>query len=98
MMKYDFMGETEDGYFKLKFTEGPFSDIIFNLGKVEFHEEDDHARLSFTCNILSGIVKDKDAFDIACGNLLVEMITEGLENQSLIYSGGVDEDRAENSK
>jgi hypothetical protein len=90
-MKYDFMGETEDGYFKLKFTEGPFSDIIFSLGRVELLEEDDQARLGFDYNILSGVPEDKNAFETACGDLLVQMITEGLEKQSLIYSGGVDE-------
>lgn len=84
----------ENGYYFIELTEGDFKGIIYSFGKVELIDEGDHARLSFDY-----IIEDKEdypnldveKFQREIGDILVDMITEGLALNTLVYKGGVDE-------
>lgn len=92
MRAYDIVGTTKDGAEKLKFTNNKFSGIIFSLGKVYF-SEDDEPRLNFNYEVhMHSIEYDKDEFEKELAEFIIERIKVGLEENSLIYTGGTDED------
>lgn len=92
-------GTTEDGFMKIKFTNTDFNDIIFNIGKVWFDEEQE-GLLHFEHNIHEGVVPDdkSDEFHQLLGDFILQAIVRGLEKNDLIYSGGVDENRTDDTE
>lgn len=88
------VGTTENGFIKVKFTNTEFNDIIFNIGKVEF-DEGDNAVLHFDYDILEGEVPDDkiDDFRQLLGDFILQAIVRGLEKNDLVYGGGIDENR-----
>lgn len=92
-------GTAEDGSIKIKFTNTEFNDIIFNIGKVWFDGEDE-AILHFDYDIHEGTVpEDKlDDFRQLLGDFILQAIVRGLEKNDLIYSGGVDENRTDDTE
>lgn len=78
----------EDQWVKL--IDGPFAGIMYKYGKVELIEEDDQLRMVFEYDTDTGQQLDKD-FNDYIGDILVQMIEEGLEKHSIVYTGGVDE-------
>lgn len=92
---FEVIGTTEDGFMKIKFTNTDFNDIIFSIGKVWFDEETDDAILHFEHNIHEGTVpEDKlDDFRQLLGDFILQAIVRGLEKNDLVYGGGVDENR-----
>jgi hypothetical protein len=86
----------------LKLTEQPFEGIIYSYGKIDFEEDEanDTVRLKFEYEILDDNGKkftDKKPFENYIGKILEELIHEGIEENSLIYTGGVDENRTKDS-
>jgi hypothetical protein len=85
--------------YALELLEHKFSGISFKYGRVEFIEKEDNLTLKFDYDIIdnkhSAINEipeaDKDEFKTALGDLLVQMMQEGVKNNDLIYTGGVDE-------
>ena len=95
MKPYEVLSRTDqNGYYFIELTEGDFKGIIYSFGGVELIEEGDHARLKYDY-----VIEDKEdypnldvkAFEHFIGDILVDMITEGLALKTLVYKGGVDE-------
>lgn len=91
-----------DGLQEIELTEGKFSGIVYTYGKVEFVEDDvaDQATISFEYNIVNlnnNEIEEPKEFETYIGKILEDLIRFGLEKNSITYTGGVDENRAENS-
>lgn len=87
----------------IKLTEYPWEGIIYTYGKIMFEEDEINSvlHLKFDYEILDNNSKgfaDKTLFEQYIGNILQDLIQEGVKNNSLTYTGGVDENRAEDSK
>jgi len=86
----------------IKLTEHPFDGIIYAYGKIEFEEdeENDTLHLKFDYEILEDSGKkftDKKPFEKYIGDILQELLHEGIAQNNLIYTGGVDENRTKDS-
>jgi hypothetical protein len=95
--------DKRNGQQAIKLTEEPFAGIIYCYGKVEFNtdEANDSVVLKFDYEILDYAEKglsDKKPFERYIGKILEELIHEGIQENSLTYTGGVDENRTEDSK
>ena len=76
----------------LLITSGEFNGIEFTYGKVEIKDVNGEGILSFDRDIHSGQTNvDMDRFDQFVGDYLISIIDEYLANNSVVYSGGVDE-------
>lgn len=87
----------------LKLTEGAYEGIIYTYGKVEFDEDEanDKVYIKFEYDILDQAGKgltDKAPFEKYIGDILTEMIHRGVADNSLVYTGGVDENRTKDSE
>ena len=87
------------GFFYVKLTDGKHEGIIYSYGKVEFIEEGETLRLKFDYDIIddNDIDVDTQEFKQEIGDILMQMIEEGLSKNSLVYTGGVDENRTKDS-
>lgn len=95
MIEFELVGVTKDGEDKIKFTNNEFDDIIFSIGRVHFGDNPDDPRLNFEYNIHLqpvDLVYDKDAFEAMIAEFIIERIRAGIENNDLVYTGGIDED------
>lgn len=87
--------------FTLELLEEPFSGKLIQFGGVRIEEDDGQAILHFEYDVINEAdspVADKNAMNKYLGDLLVEMIEEGIKNNSLVYKGGIDDDRNNNSE
>ena len=98
-IKIEDAGTTDDGFMKIKFTNTEFSDIILSITKVWFDEKDE-AILHFDYDIHEGEVpEDKfNDFKQLMGDFILQAIVRGLEKNDLVYGGGVDENRTNDSE
>ena len=95
MITYDVVGTTKNGTEKIKFTNSEFNDIIFSIGRVHFGEDPNDPRLNFEYHIHMhpvDLVFDKDEFEETIAEFIVDRIKLGIEQNDLIYTGGIDED------
>lgn len=95
MIEYEIVGVTEDGSEKIKFINAEFNDIVFSIGKVYFTESEfSEPKLNFQYNIHSHQVKINEIkeFENILAMFILERIKVGLENNDLVYTGGIDED------
>lgn len=86
----------------IKLTEQPYEGIIYSYGKIEFeeNEEDDSLHIKFDYEILENGGKgmtDKKPFEQYIGNILQELLHEGIQENNLVYTGGIDENRTKDS-
>lgn len=85
--------------YAIELLEHKFSGIQFKYGKVQFLEQEDNLTLKFEYDIIENKHNDlneipeadKEEFKQALGDLLVQMMTDGVKNNDLVYTGGVDE-------
>jgi hypothetical protein len=101
--RYVVVQSKQDGLQAIKLTEGAFEGIIYTYGKVSFDEDEanDKVHLHFEYDILDYNDKgltDKAPFEQYIGDILQELIHEGIERNNLTYTGGVDENRNEDSE
>ena len=100
--RYVVVESRHDGLEAIKLTEGAFEGIIYTYGRVTFDEDEanDKIHLRFDYEILDyndrGLT-DKAPFEQYIGDILQELIHEGIEQNNLTYTGGVDENRNEDS-
>jgi hypothetical protein len=92
-----------NGLQAIKLTEEPFAGIIYTYGKVSMNadEENRALHLKFEYEILDYADKgltDMKPFEAYIGKILEGLIHEGIEENNLTYTGGVDENRTEDSK
>ena len=95
MFNYVVVENKYTGYDAIKLLDEPFSGIIISYGKVEFEEDDanDTLKLKFEYDIHDKAGKDfKDLkpFEKYLGDLLQQLIHEGLKENNLTYTGGID--------
>ena len=86
----------------IKLTEQPFEGIILTYGKIEFEEDEvnDVLHMKFEYEILDDNNKkftDPAPFEHYIGEILKDLINDGIQNNSLTYTGGVDENRTKDS-
>jgi len=89
------MENKHNGNRAIKLTDKPYEGIIFSYGAVSFEEVDDHLKIKFDYDIHNDAGYDlvKEEFEQYLGDFLQELIRYGLENNELIYTGGIDENR-----
>lgn len=92
----------KDGLQAIKLLEEPFEGIIYTYGKVDLNadEENDTLKLHFEYEILdynNKVLVKTEPFEAYIGKILEELIHQGIEENSLTYTGGVDENRTEDS-
>lgn len=90
---YEIVGHLPNGAHKLKFTSNEFQGIIFTIGKVSF---EDKAEAGTVMHYQYDVVEhsepfEKDLLDKAVGDLVMHLLEEGVKDNSLVYTGGVDE-------
>ena len=99
--KYVLLESKYDGKEALQLTCEPYSGIIFSYGKVSFTEDEENSVLKmhfeYEIHDRANKVFDVKIFENYLGDLLQELIHEGIEENSLTYTGGVDENRTEDS-
>ena len=86
-IEFEIVGYLPSGQSKLKFTNTIFDDIIITLGKVSF----DEGILHYDYNVIehsSDFVK-KD-LDQKVGDLIMQMLEDGIRDNDLVYTGGID--------
>lgn len=66
---------------------GPFAGTIFTFGDVSFPDENQPI-LSFRYYLIKGDVERSKEFEKEIGDLMVDLIQEGLKNNEIIYHGG----------
>lgn len=101
--RYVVVESKQDGLQAIKLTAGAFEGIIYTYGKVSFDEDEanDKINLHFEYDILDYNDKgltDKAPFEQYIGDILQELIHEGIEQNNLTYTGGVDENRTKDSE
>ena len=78
----------------IELTDHKYSGIKFVLGKVQLVEEKDQCTLKYKYDIIENntdmsiVDEEKTEFEKAIGDLVVEMIDQGLLNNELVYYGG----------
>jgi hypothetical protein len=81
--------------YSIEYTNGKYTGIKIVLGavKLEENQKQDNCTLKYNYDIIEGIVEDSDKkeFDNYIGDTLMQMLSDGVKNNDLIYSGGVDE-------
>ena len=98
MINYSVVQNKHTGFDAIKLLDEPFSGIIVSYGKVGFDEdvENDALKINFEYEILDKANKnftDMKPFEQFLGDLLQQLIHEGLRDNSLTYTGGIDENR-----
>lgn len=92
---YVVLESKHDGLQAIKLTKEPYEGIIYSYGKVSFvpDEVNDKLTINFDYEIHDDNNKgfDKQIFENYIGDLLQGMIMEGILENSLTYTGGVDE-------
>lgn len=91
-----------DGLSAVKLTEEPFEGIIFSYGKVSLdtNEETQTLKINFDYEVHdmnNKVITDKKPFEEYIGKILEELIHLGVQDNSITYTGGVDENRTEDS-
>lgn len=79
----------DDQYIEL--IDPPYTGIVYQYGKVVLlpDEDKDELKLSFEMNFISKKVpEDLKAFEQYAGDLLLDMITEKLQTNDIVYTGG----------
>lgn len=90
MIKYEYVDNEKDP--KIKFTDGVHSGIVIKLGKVEFEEVGEDCHMKYEYDVIRYENEyDKPALDRQVGDLLIQLIEQGVKDRELIYAGGTDE-------
>lgn len=96
MFNYVTVQNKANGMDAIKLLDEPFSGIIISYGRVAFEpdEGNDRLTLKFEYEVLDKGGKDFNdmkPFEQYLGDLLQELIHKGVEENSLTYTGGVDQ-------
>lgn len=91
-----------DGLSAVKLTEEPYEGIIFSYGKVGFdvNEEDSTLKINFDYEVHdmnNKVITDPKPFEEYIGKILEELIHLGIRDNSVTYTGGVDENTTTDS-
>lgn len=88
--------------YAIKLHETPYSGIIISYGKVSFNEDEENDKLciAFEYDLIEDNDQEYDLkeFENYIGELLQEMIAFEMTRNNLIFTGGTDENRKDDSK
>lgn len=103
MFNYVTVQNKANGMDAIKLLDEPFSGIIIAYGRVQFEpdEANDRLVLKFEYEILDKAGKDFNdmkPFETYLGDLLQELIHRGVEENSITYTGGVDQETGQLEK
>lgn len=92
----------QDGLEAIQLTEEPYSGIIYSYGKVRLDPDEatQTLKIAFEYHIYdmaSKVITDPKPFEDYIGKILQELIQLGVEENSITYTGGVDENRTTDS-
>ena len=92
----------KDGFQAIKLLEEPFEGIIYTYGKVSLKEDTEKGMLNiaFEYDILDyndKTLTNKEPFETYIGRILEELLHQGVAENSITYTGGVDENRTKDS-
>lgn len=76
----------------VQLNEGPYAGIVYRYGRVQLIEEDDVLRIQFEYETKDGARRDSE-FGQYIGPILTELIEQGVLTNSIVYTGGIDENR-----
>lgn len=80
--------------YSVTLTEGKFAGVKYVLGKTELieNENKDNLTLKYTYDIIESKIEDSDKpeFETLIGDVLMQMLSDGVKNNDLVYSGGTD--------
>jgi hypothetical protein len=96
---YELLDEDVNGHYQVLLTDNKYKGIIYTYGRVRLLEEDDHLRVQFEYNIHENPVGNiqESEFRNHIGDILVDMLEENLLKNNIVYTGGVNENRKEDS-
>jgi hypothetical protein len=91
-----------NGMQAIKLTEEPFAGIMYTYGKVNLDEDEatSTVTIKFEYEVLDYADKqmtDMKPFEAYIGKILEELIHEGIRDNSITYTGGIDENRTKDS-
>ena len=93
-IKYE-TGPYDTNKYYIEYTEGKWNGVKIVLGGVRFIEnkEQDNCTLKYNYDIIEGMIdeSDKKEFDHYIGDTLMQMLSDGIKNNDLVYTGGTDE-------
>jgi hypothetical protein len=97
---YILVENRKTGHDAIKLTSGPFQGIIYSYGKVKFEEQhDDICKLNFEYEVHNNQIEyNKEEFEFYIGELLQFIMAEELQRNNITYTGGIDENRNEDSE
>jgi hypothetical protein len=82
--------------YSIEYNEGKYAGVKIVLGRVKLEEnpEQDNCTLKYHYDIIEGKIEesDKKDFDYYIGDTIMQMLDDGIKNNDLVYTGGVDED------
>lgn len=89
---YEIVGHLPNGAQKLRFTSNEFKGIIFTIGKVSFENANtDEMVMQYQYDVLEHTESyEKTALDKAVGDLVIYLLGKGVQDNSLVYTGGLD--------
>jgi hypothetical protein len=103
--RYQVLEHKHSGLQAIKLTEGAYEGIIYTYGKVSFdpNEENDTLHLKFEYEILENAdrgMTDMKPFEKYIGDILEELLHQGVEENNLTYTGGteIDANRTKDSE
>jgi hypothetical protein len=103
--RYQVLEHRHSGLQAIKLTEGAYEGIIYTYGKVnlEPNEENDTLHLKFEYEILENAdrgMTDMKPFENYIGDILEELLHQGVEENNLTYTGGteIDANRTKDSE
>ena len=99
---YELLDEDYNGNQLIKLTCNPYSGIIYTYGKVSLKEDTEKGMLNiaFEYDILDyndKTLTNKEPFETYIGRILEELLHQGVAENSITYTGGVDENRTKDS-
>ena len=91
---YEILDDAKNGNKIIKLTTEPYSGIMYHYGRVKLIEEEDILRIQFEHDVvynINDVDVDNNEFKNYIGEILVDLLEDGLLRNELVYTGGTDE-------
>lgn len=91
---YEILDDAKNGNKIIKLTTEPYSGIMYHYGRVKLIEEEDILRIQFEHDVvynINDVDVDNNEFKNYIGDILVDLLEDGLLRNELVYTGGTDE-------
>ncbi len=90
---YELIPIPDNNVYAIKLITGPFAGITYCYDKCSLEDEKDHATLNFEYDIIEDINEEYDIklFEKYIGDTLLDIMESQLADNSIVYSGGVED-------